>query len=355
MFKWGNGTGTDTASVPNKQGERIQSFKISVGNGDVDNTAISGLSFDTRTDFYGAMLNRADNKVVDDFYFWDPYEFATISPSMYSIDNDDRSAYGGFWDNAPAGIYPPVPAVTDVPNTTVIDSGDSITSNYEDIIANQASSLPSTYAGDLFGKLMYYGIISEGDTAQLPVGIYIDDDGDPTTEGSIYAWWDGYNFRWGVDGKTRGIYTSNPTDAWTIVSDTDLAYMAWNELDEHATAPFAYPKFEIAYADDMAGLNTDVYLVLDDNYDPSSNPTFTVRLEATAAAAGTDGDWVSNTPPTLADLRAVLPEPPTTDARSSGGGGGGCAIGTGTAWNITMPAILAALLGYGLFRRRRKH
>jgi len=358
IFKWANGTGTDTALVSDKQGQRIQSFEISVGNGDVDNTFIPGLSFDTRTNFYGAMLNRADNKVVDDFYFWDPSEFSTISPSMYSIDNDDRSAYGGFWDDAPAGIYPPLPAVTNIPNTTVIDSGDSITSNYEDIIANQAGSLPSTYAGDLFGNLMYFGVLSEEDYGQLPVGIYIDDDGDPSTEGSIYAWWDGYDFRWGVDGRTRGIYTSNPSDAWTVVNDTDLAYMAYNELDEHATAPFSSPKFEVAYADDMAGLNTDVYLVLDDNYDPTTNPTFTVRLEATAAPAGTDGDWVTNgPPPTLQELRDRLDPPPDDYVPPSdeGGGGGGCTIGTGSAWNITMPAILAALLGYGLLRRRRKH
>jgi hypothetical protein len=42
------------------------------------------------------------------------------------------------------------------------------------------------------------------------------------------------------------------------------------------------------------------------------------------------------------------------DTTSGGGGGGGCTIGTGSAWNITMPAILAALLGYGFIRRRRK-
>jgi MYXO-CTERM domain-containing protein len=28
--------------------------------------------------------------------------------------------------------------------------------------------------------------------------------------------------------------------------------------------------------------------------------------------------------------------------------------GTGSPWNITMPAILIALLGYGLIRRRKQ-
>jgi len=347
LFKWGNGTATDvsdgavTPTITDRSGERISDFTVSViGN--------AGLTFDTSTTIDGIYLNKTDNGLVE---VWTDAEFATISPSMYSIDGDDRAANGGFWDDDPAGFVNPTTGATSI-------SSGSITGNYLDIQSNQATTLVGNY-GALFGTLQYHGIIAEGDTGILPEGIYIDDDGDPATEGGIYAWWDGAEYRWGVDGATRGVYASNPADAWTVVSDEVLAQAAYNELDEHATAPFSAPAYEIGYADDMAGLNTDVYIKFDATYDTTAPSTFIVRLNTTADTSGTynDPNWVASPAETLEELRARLDPPPagsTTPTTTSSSGGGGCTIGTGSAWNITMPAILLALLGYGLFRRRRK-
>jgi hypothetical protein len=337
LIKWGNGTGTDSGNpAVAVDGDRIGSFSVSVG--DAAGAPIAGLTFEASAAIDGYLLNNSNNNPRT---LWNPNEFATFSPSMYSIVGDSRAPDGGFWDKAAAGMFPPATV-----GATTIDSGNSITGNYLDVKANIASAagLP-VYAGDFFGNMMYYGIISAGDTGQLPVGIYKDDDGDPATEGGIHTWWDGSDFRWGVEGKViDGVIDA---DAWDVVSNADLAVMAWNELDPNAVAPFAGPKYEIAHADDLGGLNVDVYVKLDDNY--VAGTPFTVRLQATAAAAGTDGDWVTTPPPTLADLRTTLPNPGATS-----GGGGGCAVGTGTERNITMPAMLIGLLGYGLLRIRRK-
>jgi hypothetical protein len=355
LFKWNNGTATDvsdggaTPTITTQDGERISNFTVSViGN--------SGLTFDTNADIDGVYLNKDDQLTNAsnraEVEIWSAAEFATVSPSMFSIDGDDRSANGGFWDDAPAGFVNPTTGATSI-------SSGNIASNYSDIQSNQASSLSGDF-GTLFGPLVYQGILAEDDTGLLPVGIYIDEDGDPASEGGILAWWDGYDFRWGVDGATRGVYGSNPSDAWTVVSDAVLAQAAYNELDEHATAPFSGPKYEIGYVDDMSGLNTDVYVRLDASYDTTNPSTFILRLNATPYT-GTpleDPHWTldTNQVPTLEELRAALPDPGDTGdttTTTSGGGGGGCTIGTGSAWNITMPAILAALLGYGFFRRRR--
>jgi hypothetical protein len=46
--------------------------------------------------------------------------------------------------------------------------------------------------------------------------------------------------------------------------------------------------------------------------------------------------------------------PGVDDSTDDSSGGGGCTIGTGSAWNITMPAILLALLAFGFIRRRKQ-
>jgi hypothetical protein len=360
LMKWGNGTGTDVIDasggvVAARDGARISAYTVQVGQATGptagDWTTLTGLTFDTNATIYSTFLDKVDSKGAEEWDLWNSAEFATISPSMYSLDTDDRSIpNGGFWDTAPAGFTNPT-----VNLDTQISSGD-LTLNYTDIQdpSAQASKLTDDY-GTLFGTLQYYGILSEPyhDYGLIPPGIYLDDDGDPATEGGIYAWWDGAEYRWGVDGATRGTYASQPGDAWDALSDTQLAVAAYNQLDENATAPFSGPKFEIGYADDMAGLNQDVYIKLADGF--TAGDQFTIRLTATSGTSQPAPDYTLAAPESLDSLQARLDPPPTgsTTPTTSSSGGGGCTIGTGSAWNITMPAILAALLGYGFFRRRR--
>jgi hypothetical protein len=364
LIKWGNGTGTNTADGTDSAA-RISGFNVVAG--DENGAPILGLSFETSTSIEGYLLNKPDNNlqgsVVDPF--WDPNEFGTFSPAMYSLTTDDRTKpIGGFWDKHPAGIYPGVPSPDPnvAPPTTI--SSNTITTNYVNVKSvTGASSLP-TYAGDFFGDLMYYGVLSEDDPGLLPVGIYINEEGDPSEESGLFAWWDGDDYRWGVAPNFKGpedstAWQSDP-DGWDIVDPDDLACMAANILDGDTSD--GGPEFEIAYADDVAGLNVDVFVKLDANY--AADTPFTIRLNTTAAPVGTPGNWVTRPHKTLEEIQS--PDTPSdctisvltdsdSDSGGGGGGGGGCTIGTGSAWNITMPAILAALLGYGLVRRRRKH
>ena len=137
---------------------------------------------------------------------------------------------------------------------------------------------------------MDYGVIADGDPGTLSMGIYKDDDGDPATEGSLYAWWDGSNYRWGVKGGPE------LQAAWSIVSDADLAEMEARPLSE--TEVLDPPRYEVGYMDDLGGLNMDTFIKITPAYNVNTNPTFTVRLtglSAPAGAAGTeDGPWVAN-------------------------------------------------------------
>jgi hypothetical protein len=73
----------------------------------------------------------------------------------------------------------------------------------------------------------------------------------------------------------------------------------------------------------------------------------TIQASYVDPADATDTD----TSTTVVATTPVTPPPSTTTSSSSSGG---CVAGTGSPWNITMPAILIALLGYGLIRRRKQ-
>jgi hypothetical protein len=120
------------------------------------------------------------------------------------------------------------------------------------------------------------------------MGIYKDDDGDPATEGELYAWWDGSSptccYRWGIDSDHNGLIGPNE---WGILSDEELSAIADRELSNTMLPP---PHYEIAYADDLGGLNMDTHIKITPAYDVATNPTFTVRFTGQSiAAAGVAG------------------------------------------------------------------
>ena len=182
------------------------------------------------------------------------------------------------------------------------------------------------------------------------MGIYKDDDGDPATEGSLYAWWDGSSpsccYRWGIRGGPGG------EDAWSIVSDAALAEMEARPLAE--TEVLEPPRYEVAYMDDLGGLNMDTFIKITKDYNVTLRPTFTVRLTGqsiadagvVSGATGTaDGPWVANP----ADATAFEPDAPadtdtdTTTTNSDGGSSG-----------FSLSLITAGLLALGLLLRRRR-
>ena len=356
LMKVGNGTGTDTVAGA-REGTRLTGIKVELGFG-IDTTfnPTDGIDDDVLGD---GLLYETDQCVAK--RYWDiahdhdigqtdycqaqlrevflPHEFATFSPGMFASLGDARSPYGGYWDLAPAGLE--APANQDIKPQSIESS--VLTDNYFDIAApgNQAADANPAILGNVFGYLMDYGVIADGDPGTLSMGIYKDDDGDPATEGSLYAWWDGSNYRWGVKG--------GPEDqsAWSLVSDADLAEMESLPLSE--TEKLDPPRYEFGYMDDLAGLNMDTFIKITPAYNVNTNPTFTVRLtglSAPAGAAGTeDGPWVGNEP----DTSAFETDAPTdTDTDTPASGSSSSSSGFGLSW------ITAGLLALGLLLRRRR-
>jgi hypothetical protein len=359
IMKWGNGTGTDTASGP-RPGTRLVGFKLQLGYGigpnpgdftpttiDDPNTPLvdesEGLSYELRLcieDKYFDEKSGQSNPGTSDCdpgftEVWLGNEFATFSPSMYSLTTDKRTQpVGGFWDKNPAGVYAPQNIGFYVEEeSNELDSGSAsyepnkdtdpdnfgtpdydpypaagqigqITSNYFDVASSQGSGSSVLFPNDMFGYMMYYGIFAENDPGNISSGIYIDEDGNPATEGGLYAWWDGSSptccYRWGIDRDFDGTIGPN---AWEIVSNDDLAYMASRPLDEEEH--LAPPRFEIGYMDDLGGLNSDTFIKLTKAYNKQK---FTIRMIAqsttnagltTADKGVSDGPWVTNPPAAL--------------------------------------------------------
>ena len=364
LIKVGNGTGTDTIGGVNP-GTRLAGVKVELGFGidtswrASDGEAADGLSYeltDCVPDRYWDMpldhkSGPTDTCLAGTVEVWLDEEFATFSPGMYAPLEDGRNWFGGYWDKKAAGMFPP-----EKKQDNLIDSGDktdnttgivgAITSNYFDMVANQAvgADMPDY----MFGYMMYYGVFAKGDPGNLPMGLYKDDDGDPATEGELYAWWDGSNYRWGIDRDHDGVVGP---DAWGIVSDAELAEMVARPL--HPTVPLDPPRYEVAYMDDLAGLNVDTFIKITREYDVDTNPTFTVRLTGQSigdagvgdTAPGTaNGDWVTN-PAEALPVPDVPVDPVDPDAPAASGGS---SSGFGLSW------ITAGLLGLGLLLRRRR-
>ena len=375
IMKMGNGTATDTVKLDNtavsNDGTRLVGIKVELGFGvgsaftasTADNT--DGLAYELNLciaeryfDERSGNTTDGDNCVAGKIEVWLENEFATFSPSMYSIVGDKRKPEGGYWDKNPAGIYAPQiqtgniidsGANAYVPNVTsnILSFGDlidpfppagqlgQITSNYFDIAGSQAATAVTPVPTGIFGYMMPYGVFEDGDPGLIPMGIYVDGDGDPDTEGSVHAWWDASSatccYRWGIDRDKDGVVGP---DAWGLVSEADLAALAELPLDENQVLP--PPRYEVAFMDDLGGLNVDTLVKLTPNYDTVANPTFTIRFTAqSVAAAGilptdpgvADGPWVANpaidvfhptisgTPATVAEVNKVYSFTPVGGSR----------------------------------------
>ncbi len=290
---------------------------------------------------------------------WLEEEYASFSPKNYSTRDDKRmlgiGIPGGFWDKNPAGMYPPEIQTLMKLDSGYKDAADDVywdsrvddpllvtrppvgtyfgatTSNFFDhvtyvadmldrIDGNVAVDYNSSNAPTPFpmGYLPYYGVLSDpyDDVGITPFRIVSDDDGLPSSEGDMIAWWDGSVFRWGIDGEVYdGII--EPEDAYGTI-DPELV-KEWalyplvedcNETDpdaEDACPPG--PLYEIGIIDDLAALNLDAFVYLGRTYDPVANPTFTVRL-TTVSTANAD-PYGDGTPapgfPLAADANGVVP------------------------------------------------
>jgi hypothetical protein len=390
IMKFGNGTATDAVSVADgttvpRDGERIVGISLELGTYDVAGASgwqpnPTGLSFE----FTECIANKYFDKqssakdpqndcLTDETEVWLDYEYATFSPAMYSLTTDKRTTpVGGYWDKHPAGVNPPqiesatkidsgVGAYTnpyDPYNTSGVGQIGQTTSNYWDITNAQAAGGVTT--PNMFGYMMYYGVFADGDPGNIAMGIYEDDDGDPATEGSLYAWWDGSNFRWGIDPDKDGNSAGTVPDpnAWGIVSDEELARIASLPLAEDAVLP--PPRYEFGYMDDLGGLNMDSFIKFTKEYDAdptTGNPQFAVRFVATSATAAglgasdpgvADGPWVNSPVPADDEFFDEVVIPGSDD------GGGFCAYNRNGRFDPLLPGLILAALAYLGWRLKKK-
>ena len=193
----------------------------------------------------------------------------------------------------------------------MLDAGDSVNPlgyhgttrpNYYQLPLTQGVGAEPPIPGIVFGYLMPFGVFANADPDIVAQGIYRDDDGDPETEGDLFVWWDGANYRYGIDRELDGAIDA---DKFGIVPDVELAIMASRPLSETEVLP--PPRYELGYMDDMAGLNVDTFVYLGREFDLAAQQTFTIRLVAQSVAdAGAEGDagnmtpdWIANPAPEL--------------------------------------------------------
>lgn len=359
LQKWHNATGMDSANQV-RDGVRIGGFSVELGYGIAGNfTAIPNanndglapnkvLGFELREcmadHFLDILRNPSSlgknpcsvNQVQDSTgqdlrqEIWLQEEYSTISPTMYSFKDDKRTIEigGGFWDKQPAGINPP-----EIQTLGKLDSGNALstdsvydrleetggvasdnvpqyhgatTPNYLSLDLNQAAGVGiNATPQSPFGYLMYFGVLSDesygpyGDFGNISQGIYLDDDGDPSSEGSLVAWWDGLVFRWGIDPDKNGEADVNK---FTVLDRETLVEYALHPLEDEpdpVTGEFPTPPlYELGVMDDMAGMNVDTFVYLGRQFDLASNNQFTIRLVAVSAAdAPFTGDPGSSVPP----------------------------------------------------------
>ena len=330
LQKWQNATATDTANGIDNPGVRMAGFRMELGTGvggaftAIPNANNDGLDpdkalgyelrtcmpdhfLDVKRDRPGTGTNPCSASVDSTNQdlpqeIWLEEEYGTFSPKMYSFNTDKRTTpIGGWWDKRPGGIYPP-----EIQTLGKLDSGyaasdstayfdidrvdgalplsgyyGATTPNYFDMVATQIANNTTVTGIDPpspFGYLMHLGVLADGDYGITSRGIYEDDDGDPATEGSLIAWWDGDEYRWGSDPDLNGDIDG---DAFGVVPTNTLVQWALHPLQEEpdpATGKFpAGPLYSIDTMDDLAGLNVDSFVYLGRNF---TGNQFTIRLTA---------------------------------------------------------------------------
>jgi hypothetical protein len=386
-MKFGNGTATDAiqadgTAVP-RDGDRIVRVSLELGAYNVAlGTGFQAAPADLTFEFQECIENKYFDKTSTpkgepsndcpegSSEIWLDYEYATFSPAMYSLETDKRTEpVGGYWDKYPAGVNPPQSETA-----TKIDSGvgpysntnypydpngsgqiGQTTTNYFDI--DSAQAVGAQVPDYMFGYMMHYGVFANGDPGNVAMGIYCDDDGEPSTEGRLYAWWDGSNFRWGPDptmDETSPCSAAGKTP-FGILTNDELAAIAARPMSEDPV--LAPPLYEFGYMDDLAGLNMDTFIRFDKDYDVEANPQFAVRFVATSASAAgldpaapgvPDGPWVAN--PIPQSDEEFFDEV----AAGSDDGGGFCSYNRNGRFDPVLPALILAALAYLGWRLKKK-
>jgi len=315
----------------NTTGKRALSFRLElgfgVGDAFVPASLADGVAFELRPlvprEFFAGRTGADDREV------WDPFRYATFSPAMFDDGRRERFK-PGFFDAKAAGMSPL--ELEDGDKSQFIHTGvdldeerghrGSLTHNY--FAMHNAQGKGKGLRGAPFGYMLPDQLAT--------TGIYVHEDGDPSTEGKLLAWWDGSDYRYGLD------------DEFAVVPDEQLTKWAERLLSEDEVLDG--PRYESAPVDDLSSLNVDAFIYLDDRLldedGELKQPSITLRIHTVSIAADTvDG---SETPEWM--------DEPAPELASYVEDGCGCvSVRDGTA--PTLAALVLFGLGFGGLRRRR--
>ncbi|HEY9191184.1 MAG TPA: choice-of-anchor F family protein [Sulfurovum sp.] len=173
-----------------------------------------------------------------------------------------------------------------------------------------------------------------------PYGIFFDNDGDPTTDAELVAYW----------GTTPDEANDvNATPAWHKGMADNFALVSTAEID----AWMANDLYSVGFIEDTLNLGLNYIVEVGDNTADQIGATFTIRITP----------YVSNdqTPPSYIDENGsyiepdggtVIPTTPTSTTVYSSGGGGGCTYNPDSK-NFDMMFLVMMAMGLLYpFRRR---
>lgn len=299
------------SKINNYTGVRLKGYKIVVGTGT------------------GALFQSADQLNIEDKLFIslgigegttgggapdgsnlfdDDDGLATFSHGLFGAP-DTHFFVNGFFDSRAAGFNVAQDCTNGPCDKTWTTVGGTVINNTDRIYSTTV--LPSNYT-TFFGDWIPF--------EWAPKGIFWDFDNDPTTDADLVAWWDGTNWRKNFDS------------GFAIVTPTEFNTWASN------------PLYAIDTIEDTVNLGINYIVKVGDAI---GSTKITIRIIPVLADTQVPPAYVGTTPRPL--VPTTTPVPPV--AAPVTGGGGGCSIGGNGPLDPTLPALLAAALGFIGWRR----
>jgi hypothetical protein len=251
----------------NQTDERIVSIRVELGHGVGDEFTpfdfeTDGVAFEMRPQVPRSFFEGSTG--APPIATFNPLRFATSSPKLFDDGLRPRFDPGFFDDNA-AGFIPPQSFTADptqeksqfIDGGSILDSDSgrygSLTLNYFDMNANQAAGADPAIPGSPFGYMLPESL--------APTVIARHDDGDASSESdAIVAWWDGFNWRYGLEGD-EGF----EIEPYGIVPEAQLQQWASLLLGQNIPGSPTVERYESLLSDDLSGMNADVYIYIGEN------------------------------------------------------------------------------------------
>lgn len=321
--------------IKNNTNKRIASYKFELGTGLQDqfqalNFAEHGVGFEMRTtvprEFFDGRTGSAPDVSV-----WKSERFATFAPKLF--DDGSRVRFSpGFLDHDAAGFMDPQYLVDMDLKSQYIDSGLSIDEGVIGSLTKNFFNINETHDAALPGNMLGYMLPNN----QVPsvIAYWLKNDINAESDG-VVAIWDGADWRSGRSGLDGDPDTID--DNFGVVPLEQLA--EWAEKPLGLNLPYEDPadviRYDVIPSDDIAGLNTDIYIHIDEKLLDEDNElvfsSITLRVTARSiddvllgAPGSEEPDWIQaghQAPPLSAykakeDVLSAFNEYVTTDAKT---------------------------------------